>query len=81
MAFVLLSQSDSCGLYIPELECEIGASGLGGRFTTVEGILNAIKDQIVESSAVFHDSEDVDRKENIEKYGEMVQTEWGCWCP
>lgn len=61
-------QSDTCGLYIPELDCETGSSGLGGRFTTVEGILIALKDQLVESSAVFHDSEDVDRRENIEKY-------------
>lgn len=63
------SQSDTCGLNIPELDCEIGASGLGGRFTTVEGILNAIKDQIVESSAIFHDSADIDRRKNIETYG------------
>lgn len=67
--FIFFSQSDTCGLKIPELDCEIGASGLGGRFTTVEGILNAIKDQVVESSAIFHDSEDIDRRKNIETYG------------
>lgn len=67
--FILCLQSDTCGLSIPELECEIGPSGLGGRFTTVEGILNALKDQIVENSAIFHDSEDVDRRQNINKYG------------
>lgn len=53
---------------IPELECEIGPSGLGGRFTTVEGILEALKDQIADSSAVFHDSEDHDTKRKMDKY-------------
>lgn len=65
--FVYIVQSDTCGLIIPELECETGAAGLSGRFTTVEGILNAIRDQIIENSAIFHDSEDVDRRKNIDK--------------
>lgn len=61
-------QSETCGIDIPELECEIGASGLGGRFTTIEGILNAIKEQLIESSAIFHDSSDVETKAKMDKY-------------
>lgn len=60
-------KSDTCELEIPELECEIGPSGLGGRFTTVEGVLTAIKDQIVESSAVFQDSEDPEHRKNMDR--------------
>lgn len=33
---------------IPELELEVGGAALGGRFTTVEGVLTAVKDQMRE---------------------------------
>lgn len=65
---LLLKQSDTCTIDIPELDSEFGASGLGGRFTTVEGILQAIREQIIENSAVFHDSADAESKLKIEKY-------------
>lgn len=38
---------------IPELEIEIGSSALCGRFTTVEGLLNASKDQLKEQFGFF----------------------------
>lgn len=60
-------KSDTCLLDIPELECEIGPSGLGGRFTTVEGILTAIKEQILDSNTVFQDSEDAERKQKFDE--------------
>lgn len=60
-------KSDTCHLDIPELECEIGPSGLGGRFTTIEGILVAIKDQILDSNAVFQDSEDAEHKQKMDE--------------
>lgn len=59
-------QSDTCSLSIPELDCEVGAWALGGRFTTVEGILNAMKDQLSDSSAVFQDSEDKETKARLD---------------
>lgn len=62
-------QSETCRIDIPELECEIGASGLGGRFTTIEGILSAIQEQLNESSAIFQDSSDVETKAKMDKYG------------
>jgi zinc finger protein len=40
-------------MMIPELEIEIGAGALSGRFTTVEGLLMATKDQLKEQSAFF----------------------------
>lgn len=67
--FILFSnQSDTCTIDIPELDSEFGASGLGGRFTTVEGILNAIREQIIDNNAVFHDSADAESKQKIDKY-------------
>ena len=39
-------QSDTCGVEVPELELELEEGTLGGRFTTVEGMLTAIRDQL-----------------------------------
>lgn len=38
---------------IPELEIEIGAGALSGRFTTVEGLLTATKNQLKEQASFF----------------------------
>lgn len=43
-------QSNTCGLKIPELELEMEEGSLGGRFTTVEGLLTEIRDQVIKSS-------------------------------
>uniref|UniRef100_A0A1I8PJU1 Zinc finger protein ZPR1 n=1 Tax=Stomoxys calcitrans TaxID=35570 RepID=A0A1I8PJU1_STOCA len=51
-------KSETCNLVIPELECEVGPSALGGRFTTVEGILVAMKNQIEGNDIMFQDSSD-----------------------
>lgn len=61
-------KSETCDLRIPELDCEVGCSALGGRFTTVEGILVAMKNQLAENSAMFHDSEDLEVKKQMERY-------------
>lgn len=60
-------KSDNCCIHIPELDCEVGGSALAGRFTTVEGLLEAIKDQLSESGAMFRDSEDVHAKIRMDK--------------
>lgn len=52
---------------IPELECEVGASALGGRFTTAEGILTAMRDQIEENAFLFKDSQDEVTKDKVQK--------------
>ncbi|XP_061381702.1 zinc finger protein ZPR1 isoform X1 [Danaus plexippus] len=41
-------KSETCNMGIPELELEVGGAALGGRFTTVEGVLTAVKDQMRE---------------------------------
>ncbi|XP_011634849.1 zinc finger protein ZPR1 isoform X1 [Pogonomyrmex barbatus] len=47
-----LLKSETCELEIPELDLEVGPNILGGRFTTVEGIIVAMKEQL-SSSTVF----------------------------
>ncbi|PAV77977.1 hypothetical protein WR25_04283 [Diploscapter pachys] len=46
-------KSDTCGLSIPELDLDVGYGALGGRFTTVEGLLTATKEQIDMQSSFF----------------------------
>ncbi|KAG0251013.1 nucleolar zinc-finger protein [Actinomortierella ambigua] len=49
-------KSETCGLEIPEIDLELNAGTLGGRFTTVEGLLRQVHDEL--SSKVPHESED-----------------------
>ncbi|XP_054009797.1 zinc finger protein ZPR1 [Hylaeus anthracinus] len=51
-----LLKSETCHMQVPELELEVGPATLGGRFTTIEGILMAIKDQLSTSTAFTGDS-------------------------
>jgi len=41
-------KSDTCNLAIPELDFEVGWGALSSRFTTVEGLLTATKEQLQE---------------------------------
>jgi len=48
-------KSESCALECPELELSVNPGTLGGRFTTVEGLLTQIRDDL--RSSIFGDSE------------------------
>lgn len=41
-------QSETCSLTIPELELEMGCHALSGRFTTLEGLLRNVFEQVRE---------------------------------
>ena len=43
-------QSETAGLVIPELELELNPGTLGGRFTTLEGLLNQVYEELDASS-------------------------------
>jgi len=43
-------KSQTCSLEIPELEFEMGGAALGGRFTTVEGLMINVMEEIEKSS-------------------------------
>ncbi|XP_029159855.1 zinc finger protein ZPR1 [Nylanderia fulva] len=55
-----LLKSETCDMEIPELELEVGPAALGGRFTTVEGIITAVKEQLSSSTALTGDSSDLE---------------------
>lgn len=63
-------KSETCSLKIPQLELEVGPYALGGRFTTVEGLIIAVRDQISDSqsSHLFGDSQTTESKERVEKF-------------
>ncbi|CAD7092930.1 unnamed protein product [Hermetia illucens] len=65
-------KSETCCMKIPELECEVGASALGGRFTTAEGILTAMRDQIEENAFLFKDSQDEVTKNKVQKFADEI---------
>lgn len=61
-------KSETCSLIVPELDCEVGPTALGGRFTTVEGILMAMKQQLDGGGIVFHDSSDENSKHRFANF-------------
>lgn len=63
-----LLKSETCDMEIPELELEIGPAILGGRFTTVEGIVLAMKEQLSSSTAFTGDSSDMETVKRMETF-------------
>ncbi|XP_066589485.1 zinc finger protein ZPR1 [Prorops nasuta] len=61
-----LLKSDTCRMEIPSLELQVGPTTLGGRFTTVEGIIMATRDQLSSSTAFTGDSNDPETKKRME---------------
>ncbi|XP_063905343.1 zinc finger protein ZPR1 [Zophobas morio] len=63
-------KSETCDLKIPELDLEVGPHALGGRFTTVEGLLVAMKDQLNDSgfSHMFRDSQNDESKAKMDAF-------------
>lgn len=67
-----LLKSEFCSLSLRELECDIGPHALCGRFTTVEGLLIAIKEQLIVQSGMFFDSQDTQQKEKMNNFFEKL---------
>ncbi|XP_050530451.1 zinc finger protein ZPR1 [Daktulosphaira vitifoliae] len=47
-------KSETCELLIPELEFEAGALSLSGRFTTIEGLLTSLQEQLSNTASTFY---------------------------
>ncbi|XP_060764687.1 zinc finger protein ZPR1 [Neoarius graeffei] len=68
-----LLKSETCSVLIPELEFELGMAMLGGKFTTLEGLLKDIKDLIVmKNPFVCGDSGDSDTSKKLELFGGKI---------
>ena len=58
LLWLTIHQSESCGLSIPEIELVLQAGTLGGRFTTLEGILDPVYEELSEKVFASGDAAD-----------------------
>merc|ERR1712106_122497 len=61
-------KSETCSIAIPELEFEMGGQALGGRFTTLEGLLNNVLDSVEQNSVWGGDGVAPDINERMTKF-------------
>ncbi|GBC08465.1 hypothetical protein RclHR1_08130008 [Rhizophagus clarus] len=68
-------KSETCGLSIPEIELEVTPGTLGGRFTTVEGLLKQIHDELEEKVPfISGDSVNNERKVVFQKFMDKLNS-------
>ncbi|KAJ3272947.1 hypothetical protein HDV01_005144 [Terramyces sp. JEL0728] len=67
-------KSESCGLFIPEIDLQLTTGTLGGRFTTVEGLLAQVYDEL-EGKARFlaGDSAESESKAKFKDFLDRLQ--------
>merc|ERR1719221_2000073 len=68
-------KSETCSIIIPELEFEMGGHAIGSRFTTIEGLMNNVMENILQNS--FWGGGDglaPDIAEKLEKFKEKFAT-------
>jgi zinc finger protein len=58
---------DTCNMEIPELEIQVGYGALSSRFTTIEGLLQATREQLEEQSRFFMGDSAVDENNGTNK--------------
>ena len=68
-----LLKSETCTVIIPELELEILSGTLGGRFTTVEGLLTQVKSELEKNSFLAGDSSTNEEKEKYTNFFNLFQ--------
>jgi len=66
-------KSETATVKIPELQIQVGAGSLGGRFTTVEGLLVGIKDDIHGNQFFYGDSGVDSAKERVKQFIERME--------
>ncbi|XP_020488764.2 zinc finger protein ZPR1 [Labrus bergylta] len=66
-------KSETCAIRIPELELEVGMATVGGKFTTLEGLMKDIKDLTVSKNPfISGDSCSTDRMQKLREFGEKL---------
>eukprot|EP01113_Clastostelium_recurvatum_P030231 TRINITY_DN3663_c0_g1_i2.p1 TRINITY_DN3663_c0_g1~~TRINITY_DN3663_c0_g1_i2.p1 ORF type:complete len:502 (+),score=177.70 TRINITY_DN3663_c0_g1_i2:88-1593(+) len=61
-------KSETASVEVPELELELAAGTLGGRFTTIEGLLTQIQDELEKNPFVRGDSADPAARATYDKF-------------
>ncbi|NWW88863.1 ZPR1 protein, partial [Rhynochetos jubatus] len=61
-------KSETCSVEIPELEFELGMGALGGKFTTLEGLLKDIRDLVERNPFALGDSSTPSKAEKLQEF-------------
>ncbi|NXM38234.1 ZPR1 protein, partial [Gymnorhina tibicen] len=61
-------KSETCSVEIPELEFELGMGALGGKFTTLEGLLKDIRDLVEKNPFTLGDSSMPSRTGKLQEF-------------
>ncbi|KAJ8780095.1 hypothetical protein J1605_011890 [Eschrichtius robustus] len=67
-----LLKSETCSLEIPELEFELGMAVLGGKFTTLEGILKDIRELVTKNPFTLGDSSSPGQTEKLQEFSQKL---------
>ncbi|XP_059959904.1 zinc finger protein ZPR1 [Mesoplodon densirostris] len=67
-----LLKSETCSMEIPELEFELGMAVLGGKFTTLEGILKDIRELVTKNPFTLGDSSSPGQTEKLQEFSQKL---------
>ena len=71
-------KSDTAAVEIPEIELHMEAGSLGGMYTTVEGLLTALHDKLMEGNPFMSESTDSAERERRAKFLEFTEKLVAC---
>ncbi|XP_071625191.1 zinc finger protein ZPR1 isoform X2 [Heliangelus exortis] len=66
-------KSETCSVEIPELEFELGMGALGGKFTTLEGLLKDIRELVERNPFTLGDSSAPSKAEKLQEFVGKLQ--------
>ncbi|XP_070621864.1 zinc finger protein ZPR1 isoform X4 [Erythrolamprus reginae] len=67
------NESETCMVEIPELEFELGMGALGGKFTTLEGLLKDIQALVEKNPFTLGDGSCPDKAAKLQAFGRKLQ--------
>ncbi|XP_037361522.1 zinc finger protein ZPR1 [Talpa occidentalis] len=67
-----LLKSETCSVEIPELEFELGMAVLGGKFTTLEGLLKDIRELVTKNPFTLGDSSSPGQTEKLQEFSQKL---------
>ncbi|KAM6157665.1 zinc finger protein ZPR1 isoform 1-T1 [Rhynchocyon petersi] len=67
-----LLKSETCSVEIPELEFELGMAVLGGKFTTLEGLLKDIRELVTKNPFTLGDSSNPGQAEKLQEFSQKL---------
>ncbi|XP_042538835.1 zinc finger protein ZPR1 isoform X3 [Dipodomys spectabilis] len=66
------NESETCSVEIPELEFELGMAVLGGKFTTLEGLLKDIRELVTKNPFTLGDSCNPGQSDKLQEFSQKL---------